>query len=300
MTKILPVSLNKFACFEAAGRHSNFTLAARELGVTQAAVSRQIKSLETQLNIRLFNRSNRSVLLTGDGKKLFEAVTAGLKTISEAVDDISRAGSAAELTITTTVAMASLWIMPYIARFRTERPNVGIRLVASDAVLDLTKDRVDVAIRYGNGDWPNLDSTFLFGVKFFPVCSPSYLAGFPVKTTEDLKSARLLHLDGPAAAYSEWQWWFASNGVELGKLDSELSFNNYPLLVQAALSGQGVILAWGNVIDDLITSGALVPMIPGYTPANQSYYLVTNRARAVREEAKIFRRWLLSETAYLR
>ncbi|WP_421581345.1 LysR substrate-binding domain-containing protein [Shinella sp. M31] len=302
MTKPLdfPVALNAFTSFEAAGRHSNFTLAARELGVTQAAVSRQIKALETELKTRLFERGNRAVRLTDEGRKLFDAVTAGLKTIGEAVEDISRAGKAAELTITTTVAMASLWTMPYIASFRAEHPEISIKLVASDAVLDLTEERVDVAIRYGNGDWPHLDSTFLFGVRFFPVCSPSYLSTFPVASTEDLKSARLLHLDGPAASYSEWEWWFASNGVELGRLDPELSFNNYPLLVQAALSGQGVILAWGNVIDDLIASGGLVPMISGYTPANQSYYLVTNRRRAVREEARIFKKWLLAKTAHLR
>lgn len=302
MTKLVhfPVPLNAFGCFEAAGRHSNFTLAARELGITQAAVSKQIKMLESQLKTRLFERGNRAVVLTAEGKKLFEAVTIGLRSIGEAVDDISRAGNAAELTITTTVAMASLWLMPYIASFRAEHPDINIKLVASDAVLDLTEDHVDVAIRYGNGDWPYLDAAFMFGVKFFPVCSPSYLASFPVSSIEDLKSARLLHLEGPAASYSEWEWWFGSNGVELGNLDAQLSFNNYPLLVQAAISGQGVILAWGNVIDDLVDSGALVPMVSGYTHANQSYYIVTNRRRAVRDQAKIFRKWLMYKTTHLR
>ncbi|MBB6182255.1 DNA-binding transcriptional LysR family regulator [Rhizobium flavum] len=196
--------------------------------------------------------------------------------------------------------MASLWLMPYIASFRAEYPETNIKLVASDAVLDLTEDRIDVAIRYGNGDWPHLDSAFMFGVKFFPVCSPSYLSSFPVNSIEELRGARLLHLEGPAAPYSEWEWWFASNGVELGKLGAQLSFNNYPLLVQAAVAGQGVILAWGNVIDDLIDSGALVPMLSGYTPANQSYYLVTNRRRALRDEAKVFKKWLMARTAHLR
>lgn len=296
----LPFQLNALGCFEAAGRHSNFTLAARELGITQAAVSKQIKGLEERLNARLFERGNRAVILTPEGKKLFAAVTVGLRSINEAVEDILRAGGAADLTITTTVAMASLWLMPYIASFRAEHPEINIKIIASDAVLDLTDDRIDVAIRYGNGDWPQLDSTFMFGVRFFPVCSPAYLAKFPVDSVEDLKRARLLHLDGPAAPYSEWEWWFASNGIELGKLDAQLSFNNYPLLVQAAVSGQGVILAWGNVIDDLIEAGALVPMVEGHIPANQSYYLVTNRRRALRDEAKVFRRWLMSKTATMR
>lgn len=294
------IRLHALACFEAAARHANFTRAARELGVTQAAVSKQMKTLEAQLNTRLFDRGNRAVVLTEVGRKLFEEVSAGLKTINDAVEAISEAHEPPELVITTTVAMASLWMMPHVATFHAEHPEIGIKLIASDMMLDFTTDHVDVAIRYGNGDWPHLDSTFLFGVKFFPVCSPEYLQRVPMKTIEDLKTARLLHQDGPAARYQEWQWWFASNGVEVAKLDPELSFNNYPLLVQAALAGQGVLLAWGNVIDDLIDDGNLVQIISGYTPANQSYYVVTNRRRALRKEAGIFKQWLLMKTSHLR
>ncbi|MET3792928.1 LysR substrate-binding domain-containing protein [Aquamicrobium terrae] len=296
----LKPSLHALACFEAAGRHANFTRAARELGVTQAAVSKQMKILEVQLNTRLFNRGNRAVVLTESGRRLFDGVSAGMKTMGEAIDEISRANQPTELVITTTVAMASLWIMPHIADFRVEHPDIGIKLIASDTVLDFTSDRVDVALRYGNGDWPHLDSTFLFGVRYFPVCSPTYRERYPARSIDDLAKARLLHLEGPAARYQEWEWWFASNGLDVAKLDPELSFNNYPLLVQAALAGQGVLLAWGNIIDDLIASGALVPMIPGYTPANQAYYLVTNKRRALREEALLFKRWLVERTRHLR
>lgn len=302
MTKPLdfPVSLNVFTCFEAAGRHSNFTLAARELGVTQAAVSRQIKALETQLDARLFERGNKAVQLTSEGKKLFDAVTIGLKTIGGAMADITAKSKSNELSITTTVAMASLWAMPHIADFCARHPEIGIKLVASDGVLDFAEDRIDVAIRYGNGRWPNLDATLLFGVKFFPVCSPTYRAQFPASSIEELMGARLLHLDGPAAPYSDWQWWFTSNGVEHTRAEPHLSFNNYPLLVQAALSGQGVILAWGNVIDDLLASGSLVRMIDGHTVANQSYYIVTDRRRMLSSNASAFRRWILEKTAHLR
>lgn len=294
------ISLHALACFETAARHGNFTRAAKELGVTQAAVSKQMKLLETQLNTHLFERGNRAVVLTDPGKQLFDGVSAGIKTIGEAVGEVLSANEPAELVITTTVAMASLWIMPHIADFHAEHAGINLKLIASDSALDFTQDRVDVAIRYGNGDWPHLESTFLFGVRYFPVCSPAYLRRFPMETADDLTKARLLHLEGPAARYQEWEWWFASNGIEVAKLDPELSFNNYPLLVQAALAGQGVLLAWGNVIDDLIVSGALVPIISGYTPANQSYYVVTNKRRALRKEASIFKHWLISQTANLR
>ena len=296
----LKLSLHAIACFEVAGRHLNFTRAAKELGVTQAAVSKQIRALEAQLNTRLFDRGNRAVVLTGAGQKLFEGVSAGMRTMSEALDEISRANQPAELVITTTVAMASLCVMPHITDFSLEHPEIGIKLIASDTVLDFEEDRIDLAIRYGNGDWPHLDSTFLFSVKYFPVCSPAYLSRFPVRTIDDLAKARLLHLEGPAARYQEWAWWFAANGLDIAKLDPALSFNNYPLLVQAALAGQGVLLAWGNVIDDLVTSGALVAVIPGYTHANQAYYLVTNKRKAVRAEATLFRQWLLDRTCELR
>ncbi|MDR7223698.1 DNA-binding transcriptional LysR family regulator [Aminobacter aminovorans] len=141
-----------------------------------------------------------------------------------------------------------------IASFRAEYPEIRIILIARVAVLDPTEERVDVAIRYGNGNWPHLDSSFLFWREILPVGSPSYLTAFPVNSTEDLRLARLLDLDGPAASYSEWKWWFAVQCIEIGRLP-ELSFNNYPLLVP--LPGQGAILAWGNVNDDLIASGAL-------------------------------------------
>jgi LysR family glycine cleavage system transcriptional activator len=302
MTKRAPLQLplNALACFEAAGRHANFTRAAKELKVTQAAVSKQIKLLEAQLNAQLFFRGNRAVVLTASGKRLFEGVSAGMKTIGDAVEDISRADQPAELVITTTVAMASLWLMPHIASFRAEHPDISIKLIATDALLDFNQDRVDVAIRYGHGDWPHLDCSFLFGVHFLPVCSPSYLSAFPMQSVEDIRKSRLLYLDGPAARYQEWEWWFASNGVEVDKLDAELSFNNYPLLVQAALAGQGVLLAWGNVIDEYIASGALVPIIDAKTPSNYSYYLVTNRRRTVRPEARIFKNWVMQRTTDLR
>lgn len=295
-----PVPLKALACFEAAGRHANFTHAARELGITQAAVSKQVKALESQVKARLFERGNRAVALTEAGRKLYEGVSAGMQTISETLEEISNSDHPAELAVTTTVAMASLWLMPRIASFRAEHPSISIRLIATDTLLDFAADRVDVAIRYGNGDWPHLNSSFLLGVRFFPVCSPDYLAKHPMKRAEDLLHVRLLNLEGPAARYSEWEWWFAANGVAVSKLDPELSFNNYPLLVQAATAGQGVLLAWGNVIDPLIEDGSLVRIIEGEIPANQSYYLVTNKRRAVREEARIFRDWFLANTRHLR
>ncbi|WP_457588820.1 LysR substrate-binding domain-containing protein [Ensifer canadensis] len=302
MTRTAPLQLplNALACFEAAGRHANFTRAAKELRVTQAAVSKQIKALEVQLNTQLFLRGNRAVALTESGKRLFEGVSAGMKTIGDAVEDISRANQPTELVITTTVAMASLWLMPHIASFRAEHPEISIKLIATDALLDFNQDRVDVAIRYGHGDWPHLDCAFLFGVHFLPVCSPSYLAAFPMHSVEDIRNSRLLYLEGPAARYQEWEWWFACNGVEVEKLDAELSFNNYPLLVQAALAGQGVLLAWGNVIDQYIEGGALVPIIDAQTPSNYSYYLVTNRRRTVRPEARIFKNWVMQRTRDMR
>ncbi|SEG70100.1 transcriptional regulator, LysR family [Bosea lathyri] len=302
MTRVplLPVQLNALACFEAAGRHASFTHAARELGITQAAVSKQIKALESRLNARLFDRGNRAVALTEAGKKLYEGVSAGMRTIGETLEALSSIRHPPELVVTTTVAMASLWLMPRIASFRAQHPGIAIRLIATDTLLDFLEDRVDVAIRYGNGDWPHLNSKFLLGVRFFPCCSPDYLARHPMRTAEDLRHARLLNLEGPAARYSEWEWWFASNGIAVSKLDPELSFNNYPLLVQAALSGQGVLLAWGNVIDNLIDDGSLVRIIDGDTPANQSYYVVTTQRRTVREEARTFCEWLLADTRQLR
>ncbi|QOF75099.1 LysR family transcriptional regulator (plasmid) [Aminobacter sp. SR38] len=288
--------LRSLITFEAAARHCNFTHAAAELGVTQAAVSKQIRLLEDMVGTQLFVRQNRGMYLTEPAKKLVTAVADGLSQIDAAIKEIQNSFLRSDVTITTTIATATLWLMPHLADFRSAHPDIDIKLVVSDALTNLVAEQVDLGIRYGSGDWPDVDATFLFDVTFFPACSPGYLRGKEIRTAGDLLDAKLLNLEGHVARDADWRWWLEANGVAGVSPKADLSFNNYPLLVQAAVAGQGVILAWGGITDPLLESGALVRILKEETRSNHGYYLVTPKLHELRKEPQIFCQWLLNET----
>ncbi len=292
--------LRALITFEAATRHRNFTHAAVELSVTQAAVSKQIKQLEEYLGAQLFVRQGRIMSLTEPAKMLEDAVKVGLSRIEQVISDIRNLQPISQLTVTATIATATLWLMPHLANFRNIYPDIGIKLVVSDLLSNLAVEKIDIGIRYGDGAWPLVKSQFLFDVSFFPACSPNYLQNSQIYSPEDLISAKLLDLVGPVAHGADWISWFESHDVTVPQLKAALRFNNYPLLVQAAVDGQGVILAWRGVTDFLFESGALVRIFKGELASTRSYYLVTQRSVPLSSEAQIFYDWLLSETEYLR
>jgi LysR family glycine cleavage system transcriptional activator len=170
---------NALVVFEAAGRHMNFTRAAKELDVTQSAVSRQIQLLEEFLGLSVFQRQSRGLMLTPAGERLHRAVTMGLEHIANVSADLRRQRGPGELTIATSVAFASYWLMARIAKFRGLHPEVEIRLVAASPVYDLASEGVDIAVRYGAGEWPGVDAVRLFDNEIWPVCSPRYLEKAP-------------------------------------------------------------------------------------------------------------------------
>ena len=168
---------NALVVFEAAARHTNFTRAAEELAVTQSAVSRQIQLLEDHLGIALFHRQSRGLRLTQEGERLHRAVSMGLEHIANVAADLRRQRGPRELTVATSVAFASYWLMARIAKFRAAHPQVELRLVAASPVYDLAAAGIDLAVRYGTGEWPGVEATRLFDNEIWPVCAPKYLAG---------------------------------------------------------------------------------------------------------------------------
>ncbi len=302
MTKISKdrIPLRAVVTFEAATRHRNFTHAALELSVTQAAVSKQIKQLEEYLGTQLFVRQGGSMSLTEPAKMLEDAVKAGLSRIEQVIREIRNPQPISQLTVTATIATATLWLMPHLANFRNIYPDIDIKLVVSDLLSNLAVEKIDIGIRYGDGVWPLVDSRFLFDVAFFPACSPNYLQNSKINSAEDLISANLLDLVGSIAHGADWISWFKSQEVTLPKRKSVLSVNNYPSLVQAAVDGQGIILAWRGITDFLFESGALVRLFKDELASTRSYYLVTQRSVPLSSEAQILYDWLLNETRYLR
>lgn len=289
------------AIFEDAGRTLNFTATARNLGLSQAAVSKQVQQLEAFLDLRLFTRSGRGLVLTASGRRLHEAVASGLDHIARTMDDLRPSFETGRVTITTTIALASVWLMPRIAQFRAEFPAVDIRLIATDEVLNLTAEGIDLALRYGDGTWQGTTARYLFGVSLFPVASPGYVQQLsPLETADDLATATLLHMDEPNSRDADWDVWFSAVGGGVSRTGRTLRFNNYPLLVQAAISGQGVALGWGNVVSDYLANGTLVQCLPTIRQLTPAFYLVTPSDFPGRPEAEVFSRWLLTCTEGLR
>ena len=284
--------------FEAAARHLNFTRAAEELGVSQAAVSRQIKALEGNLSVSLFHRAARRVRLTRDGERLRDAVATGLGHIATVATDLRRQDDSAGVAVATSTAFMSMWMMPRVGAFRAAHPDVALRLVAADPYVDPQTASVDLAVRFGDGAWPGLEAVCLFDDIVMPVCSPGYLVGRrPLQEPRDLVHETLLHLDEIEPDWVPWRTWLAPFGVTPPPARGGLSFNNYANVIQAALDGQGIALGWSRLIEGSLRRGALVRAIEATTRSSQAHFLVTPRDRPLAPQALLFRDWLIATAA---
>jgi LysR family glycine cleavage system transcriptional activator len=293
-TKLPPA--NSLVVFEAAARHLNFTRAAAELNVTQAAVSRQIQTLEVHLGVPLFRRLHRALQLTRDGQRLYQAVAMGLEHIANTAADIRRLRHDAELTVSSSVTFASYWLMSRVAKFRAAHPDVELRLVASAPVRDLAVAGIDLAIRYGSGRWPEVEATHLMDNEIFPVCAPAYLKTRPrLRAPADLLNETLLHLVEFDRNWVTWESWLRNFGVEESPSSRGLEFDNYLILVQAALDGQGIALGGGRLAEDSVARGALVRPIEASLRSERAFHVITPRDMPLSEPAKLFRDWILEE-----
>jgi LysR family glycine cleavage system transcriptional activator len=282
--------------FEAAARHLNFTRAARELGVTQAAVSRQIKGLEDHLGIALFRRRPRALVLTPPGRRFQAAVTMGLEHIANTAVELRRSPRDAEITVAASVTFSSYWLMSRIAKFRAAHPDVEIRLVAAAPVADLAAAGIDLAVRYGRGDWPGVEAIHLMNNEVFPVCTEGYLAGrAPLTGPRDLLGETLLHLVEHDPNWVTWEAWLKAVGVDGHPARRGLEFDNYLVLVQAALDGQGIALGGGRLADDFLSRRALVRPIDATLGSDRGFYLLTPNEPPLSPGATLFRDWILAE-----
>lgn len=287
---------NSLVAFEAAARHTSFTRAAEEFGLTQAAVSRHIQILEDHLGVTLFHRRHRSVSLTAAGEHLFRAVSIGLGHIASAVDELVQERDAADVTVSCSVTFASYWLMARIAKFRAQYAEIDIRLVASAKARDLGASGIDMAIRYGRGGWDGVTAERLFGNDVFPVCAPSYLeTGLRINKLSDLQDATLLHLTQFDRNWTTWEAWFEEFGMKAPTTARGLSFDNYMILLHAAVRGEGVALCGGRLAEDLIMRGELVRPINAALRSESSFYLISPDDRRLRPDAALFREWLLEE-----
>jgi LysR family transcriptional regulator, glycine cleavage system transcriptional activator len=284
--------------FEAAARNLSFTKAGAELHLTQSAVSRQIKALEDWLGVPLFERRTRSLVLTGPGEALYKAVPGVLRTIEDVTREIRFQPLARTLTVTTTPTFASLWLIPRLAGYTREHPQVDVRISTSTAFVDLERNGVELAIRY-TGVAPLESATKLFDESVFPVCAPELLKDRdrPLSSPSDLRHHVLLHYDNPQnrIAWLDWPTWLEAVGLNDFKTAGAVRFNEYDQVIVAATSGQGVALGRSPLLKKMLRDGKLVAPFSSKSVAPRAYYLITSKTSAQNPDVSDFTDWLLSE-----
>jgi len=294
--------LSALRAFEAAARHLSFTKAAEELGVTPAAVSHQIKGLEDYLGVVLFRRLTRALRLTEAAQGALPTLREGFAKLAEASDRLRAPADSGVLTVSVGPSMAAKWLVPRLESFRVAHPELDLRLDANDTVVDLNRGEVDVGLRYGRGQYPGMRADCLFDDRFFPVCAPALMDGpHPLRVPADLRHHTLLHLDwrmeDPTAP--SWRMWLLAAGVEDIDAAKGPRYNVESVLVQAAMSGQGLALASHALVQDDLADGRLVkPFELSVTDQGGfCYYVVSTRARAEEPKIAAFRDWVLTEAA---
>jgi LysR family glycine cleavage system transcriptional activator len=284
-------SLNALRAFECAARHGSLSLASAELNVTHAAVSRHIRELEAWLGAKLFIRTGRGVELTTDGEALAKDLTPAFEMLIKALDYFSPPGRRRELTISVETPFAPLWLVPRLGRFTSAHPDLDIIVDPEDRLVDLNKGEADLGIRYGKGQWRDVEATKLLDADLTPVCSPSLLKKLAIRSPQDLKGSMLLQDD----IKQHWRAWLDAAG-----LGSEIEPSGPLLLghlaIAAAEAGQGFALADAVQAGDALLDGRLV--CPFDTVVrHHAYYLVRGDETKEKSAAAQFRAWLISEFA---
>ena len=292
MSRRLP-PLSALRAFEAAARHLSFTLAAKELHVTPAAISHQVKALEEYLGLPLFRRLTRALLLTDEGQAYLPGVRRAFDQLYDSTEQLLAKGVGGLLTVSVLPSFAARWLVARLGRFRELHPDIDVRVAPSAEMVDFTRDDVDMGIRYGKGQYPGLRCDRLMTEDIFPVCSPSLLTGpHPLAQLEDLAYHTLLHDD----SYGDWRTWLLA--AEVNNVDPARGpiFADSSLLIQAAVAGQGIALARGVLARDALNAGRLVRPFDLSLPTEYAYYVVCPESRADRPKVVAFREWLLAET----
>ena len=293
-------ALDLLVGFESAARHLSFTKAGEELFLTQSAVSRQIKELEDQLGVPLFERRHRALVLTEAGQQFYASAAQVLATMRSATERLrSQAGRRRPLSVTTTSSFAALWLIPRLAGFTRDHPGIDVRITADSRVQDLERDGLDIAIRHGPAALAGPGAVRLMGEKVFPVCSPKLLKKIPLEKPADLSRHILLQYDDPDARHPwlHWKTWLEVERLTDLRPAGTLIFSGYEQIIPAAAAGHGVALGRSPLVKDLIASGELVAPFKSTADPARAYFAIVSKSAGSRPEAADFVDWLKAEAA---
>ncbi|MBQ90746.1 MAG: LysR family transcriptional regulator [Acidimicrobiaceae bacterium] len=284
--------LHRLAVFEAAARLGTFTAAARELGMTQPAVTKHLRALEASLGLALFDRSANRATLTEAGRRLHESADLAFSSVESELDRIDAEDSV--FVLAANPGVAQRWLVPYLDGLQEAVGEAGLRLWLFDREAEFAQGGFDAGIHAGDGRWPGLDSTLLFPEVVVPVAAPGVADEYGLHAdspADALLGVTLLHLDPTDRPWMSWAGWFTHQGLALPEPTRAVIYNNYALVLQEALAGRGVALAWRHLIDDWAAQGHLVPVGPEAHATSTGYHLAWPADRHT-EAVKRLEAWL--------
>ena len=288
--------------FVAAGSEESFTGAARTLGVGQSAVSHAVARLEKALGVTLFERDRAGARLTGVGSELLDTCSAGFAVVDRAVEQVRSSGMAQSvLTLSVSTSLATYWLMPRLARFKQQHPAVNLRCVTSDTDTAVGRDGADLWIPLGRGPWKGFESVDFCQEVLYPVAAPSLVKSNGMSVVDlAAEPARLLdlpilHLEERYNRRFDWWRWFGHVQVEAPKRIPGVISNDYSLILQAALDGQGVALGWHHIVGSLVEEGRLIRLDSEAASTQDPFVILSRSDLEDRSGAHALRAWLVDE-----
>jgi DNA-binding transcriptional LysR family regulator len=281
------------AAFDAAARTGSFTAAARDLNLTQGAISRQVSALENQLDVVLFKRIRNNVQLTNAGEIYAREIHAALQAIRTASLNAMTDPKVGTLNLAILPTFGTRWLMPRFPLFLKENPDITVNFVSRLSPFDFQNEDLHAAIHYGSPDWPGTNSSFLMSEKAVPVCAPGIINQSSLENPEGLEQLPLLHL---ATRPDAWKNWFQSNGLEPPKGQGML-FEQISIIAQAAVGGLGVALLPKFLIQSELDRGELVVIVDKPLQSDAGYHLITPVDKSDYPPILAFRSWILKMAA---
>ncbi len=289
-------SANLLLIFETAGRYLSFSRAAEELGVSQPAVSHAINKLERELGVRLFERQHRGVALSRSGRAFFNQVSTSLDDIYRAAAALKHRHRSQDVTLSVSTAFATHWLMPRIARFKQDHPSINLRCLTTESDIELHEQDVDLRIPLGGGEWPGYDRCHFTNESVVAVCSKGYLQQTgEITHPADILAHTLLHLEASYPQRLDWQQWLERYGVDQANDAQPFCFNDYSVVLQAALEGQGIALGWLHIVEPLLDQGRLVQVLPQRLTTENAFYILSAKNKPLNPAAECLRNWLVTE-----
>ena len=288
-------SLTALVTFEASARTGSFTIAANQLGVTQAAVSKRISALENDIGSRLFERRNRRIALTDAGELLFATVQTSFDSLADTVEVLQSPKT--RVTIAVSIAFGHFRLLPLLASFRNANPDIDLRVISEDAWSAPDDRHIDLAVRYGMPPFRGMKVIGALPETIVPVCAPNVAKRFNRLTLAELaerSDLSKIESASPEPSWLSWAGWFQQNGWSGKSTAAKLSFSNYSDAAYAAMEGDGIVLGWSYLLERPLTDGRLVALDIAPLHPKQQHCILIPENRPASTEVKAFARWLSS------